>query len=223
MVSRFDMQKYAAKIQRGNLQVDTQLFRPTCKLEDRTYDLGYCGRLSPEKGVVEFAHSVCALVKAVPRYRVIVIGDGSMRSRMTEILAAGGAATAVDFVGWVDRAKTAEYLNQTRLIIVPSYREGLPNTVLEAMACGTPVAATDVGGIPDVIIDGKTGFIMDSNSPDSIERCVARALAHPDLAGIGKAACELIHRDFNYDVTLERYRKALNSLLIGSTEVPDAI
>ena len=80
------------------------------------------------------------------------------------------------------------------------------------MACGTPVLATPVGAIPDVIKDGVTGFIMKDNSPECIAENVIRALEHPNLDEIVKNARELIEKDFTYEAAGERYRKILGSI-----------
>ena len=84
--------------------------------------------------------------------------------------------------------------------------------MLEAMACGTPVLATAVGGIPDVIIDEETGFIMKDNSPECIAKNVIRVLNHPNLEQISRNARALIERQYTYQVAVERYRRVLESL-----------
>ena len=81
------------------------------------------------------------------------------------------------------------------------------------MACGTPVLATPVGAIPDVVKDGETGFIMEDNPAVCIARNVIRALEHPELEKIVKNARELIEKDFTYEAAVERYRKILGSIL----------
>lgn len=88
----------------------------------------------------------------------------------------------------------------------------MPVVILEAMACGTPVLATPVGGVPDVIKDGKTGFIMEDNSPECIVRNAIRALNHPKLEEISRNAHALIEKDFTYAAVAERYRNILASL-----------
>jgi len=93
---------------------------------------------------------------------------------------------------------------------LPSYTEGLPNVMLEGMACGTPVLATPVGAIPDVIKDGETGFIMEDNSPACIAENIERALNNPDLERIIENARELVEKEFTYEATVERYKKALD-------------
>lgn len=87
--------------------------------------------------------------------------------------------------------------------------------MLEAMACGTVVLATPVGGIPEVIKDGVNGFIMEDNSPECIARNVMRALGHPDLEQVTANARVLIEQEYNYEAAVERYRNILESLRLG--------
>jgi len=91
--------------------------------------------------------------------------------------------------------------------------EGLPNIMLEAMACGTPVLATPVGAIPDVITDGKTGFIMENNSPECIAKNVIRALEHPNLEDIVKNARKLIEDEYSYEAMVRKCKIALDKLM----------
>ena len=80
------------------------------------------------------------------------------------------------------------------------------------MACGTPVLATPVGGVPDVIKDDETGFIIEDNSPECIAENVERALNSPDLDKIVKNARELVEKEFTYEAAVERYREILENI-----------
>ena len=77
------------------------------------------------------------------------------------------------------------------------------------MACGTLILATPVGALLGLIKDGEAGFIMENNSPECIAENVIRALKYPNLDGIIKNARELVKKEFTYDATVERYKKAL--------------
>jgi glycosyltransferase involved in cell wall biosynthesis len=94
-----------------------------------------------------------------------------------------------------------------RLLVLPSYTEGLPNIMLEAMACGTPVLAT-----PDVIIDGKTGFIMENNSPECIAENVIRALNSPDLERIAEERRQFVEENFSFESTVTRWKEVLEEI-----------
>ena len=82
-----------------------------------------------------------------------------------------------------------------KLLVMPSYYEGLPATVLEAMACGTPVLATGVGAIPDIVKEGETGFIIGDLSPERLADDIVRALGHPELPLISRNGAALIDRE----------------------------
>ena len=97
------------------------------------------------------------------------------------------------------KPRCIRYLNHLRIFVLPSYTEGLANIMLEAMACGTPVLATPVGAVPDVIVDGKTGFIMENSSPECIAANVIRALEHPDLEGVSLRARALVEREYTFE------------------------
>jgi len=84
--------------------------------------------------------------------------------------------------------------------------------MLEAMACGTPVLATPVGAIQDVILDGKTGFIMENNSPECIAENVVRALNSPDLEQIAEDGRRFVEENFTFGKTVESWKGILQNI-----------
>ena len=121
-------------------------------------------------------------------------------------------SSTIVLCGKINHKEITDYLNEAKLVVLPSYGDGLPNIVLEAMACGTPALATPVGGIPDVIKDGETGFIIEDNTPECIARNVIRALSHPDLEKITKNARTLIEKEYTLEAAVERYKKILENI-----------
>lgn len=115
---------------------------------------------------------------------MLIGGDEESCKAIVTSLQTGVMFSPVDLPGWISHDDPPEYLDQPRLLVPSSYTERLLTIILEAMACGTPVIATTAGAIPDVIIDGKTGFITGNNSPECIKTNLNCALNSPELERI---------------------------------------
>lgn len=192
--------------------LDFEAFAVTTPFPDRPPFIGYVGRLSGEKGVQHFARALPAILGDRQDLRVLIGGDGQLKESIEASLQEEGIAARVDLPGWISHDDLPRYLNQLQLLVLPSYTEGLPNIMLEAMACGTPVLATPVGAVPDVIIDGKTGFILENNSPESIAESVARTLSSPDLERIAEAGRRFVEENFTFERVVERWKEVLDEI-----------
>jgi glycosyltransferase involved in cell wall biosynthesis len=223
IVSQWSLGGYQNKILIAPyLFLDFNKFGVERSLNERGSVVGYIGRLSPEKGIWNLIEAIPKLVEASPDVRFLIVGDGELRREVEQYLTENNLENKVRFAGWVSNDDIPDYLNQLKLLVLPSYTEGLPVIVQEAMACGTPVLATPVGAIPDIITDGENGFIMESNSPECIARNVTRALNSPDLEKIARNARVLVEKEFTYQAAVERYRAILASLNLKQSRIHDS-
>ena len=213
LIHTWDLAMYQNKILIAHEHfLDFNTFTVTAPLTDRPPLIGYIGSLGEVKGVLNFAQALPAILSDRRDLRVLIGGDGDLKEAVAASLQEQGVTARVDLPGWISHDDLPKYLNQLRLLVLPSYSEGLPNIMLEAMACGTPVLATPVGAIPDVIIDGKTGFIMENNSPECIVENVIRALNSPDLDRIAEAGRRFVEENFTFEKTVEDWKGVLQSI-----------
>jgi len=213
IIERGPFSRYKGKVSsNGAFYVDTSRFRLERELKDRKQLGGLVSSLAPVKGVVNFIDALPLILRQLPDVEFLIGGDGPLFYKIKDCLEKSGLRDKVSLTGWLSRDRVAYHLNQMKLLVLPSYEEGLPNIVLEAMTCGTPVLATPVGGIPDVIKDGITGFILEDNYAESIAKGVIRALNHPRLLEITKDARALIESKYSYTAAVHRYGNILTSL-----------
>ena len=191
--------------------LDFNTFTVTTPFPDRPPLIGYIGRLSAEKGVQHFVQALPAILKDQPDLQILIGGDGQLKESITTSLEAENITSRVELPGWISHDDLPKYLNQLRLLVLPSYTEGLPNIMLEAMACGTPVLATPVGAIPDVIRDRETGFILKDNTPECIDETVNRVLTS-DLERVSVNGRRLVEENFNFERTIEQWRLILDAI-----------
>lgn len=212
-ISLNNMQRYKNKIcvTTADSYVDPHLFSKTKELEERKYNVGYIGRFHWKKGVLEFVYSLRSISES-KHFKAVMIGNGPLDSEIRKALIATNTQNKVEVMGWVKPEELADYLNDTKLVIIPSYGEGMPLILLEAIACGCIVIATSVGSIPQVIQDVKTGFILEGNSPDQIAAGIIRAQTHRDLDSIAQESRALIEKEYTYAAAVERYQSMLASM-----------
>ena len=206
VLSSYNLNKYKKKsFLNGHLFVDLDIFRPVVPFSERTYDLGYIGAMSEEKGILQFVKSLPIIMNTM-KAKVAIIGDGHS-SGETKAYVSEKGLSAVDFKNVMEYSEMPSLLNDIKILVVPSFSEGLPNVIIEAMACGAVVLATPVGGIPDEIINGKTGFLLSSNDPKEIAQKAIGLLSNINiLEAVSLNSRSLVLRDFNLDQTVNNWK-----------------
>jgi glycosyltransferase involved in cell wall biosynthesis len=152
----------------------------------------FLGRLAPEKGIYDLLEAVSQLRQAVPDVRLVCAGEGN-RVAVAQYADRLGIADAVKFTGWVGPSGKRALLESAAVFALPSYSEGLPVSLLEAMAAGVPAVASAVGGIPEVVVDGVSGFLAAPGDVATLQRLLRKLLIDRKLgAAIGLAGRETV-------------------------------
>jgi glycosyltransferase involved in cell wall biosynthesis len=196
----------------GARYVDTNEFAPTTAITDRKDVIGYVGRLSREKGVLNLIQAMPEIVHERPAVQLCIIGEGPLHDAARRMTQENGLIERVRFLGEVPHHRIPTCLNEMKLLVIPSYTEGLPTILLEAMACGTPVLATPVGNIPDIIDDGENGFIVPANSPSILAAAIVAALSNDTLGDISNHAAESVAAHYSFEASVARHREIIKSL-----------
>lgn len=135
----------------------------------------YVGRLDPIKGVGDLLEATARLLPSQPELQVVCIGTGVSESRLRARAARPDLAAHVRFVGQCEPGEVARWLAAADLLCLPSHSEGCPNVVVEALACGRPVVATTVGGIPE-LVDDSCAVLTAPGTPAALAEALATAL-----------------------------------------------
>jgi glycosyltransferase involved in cell wall biosynthesis len=179
----------------------------------------FLGRMEPAKGIFDLLDAIAALRPAVPDVRLVCAGDGN-RIAVARYAESLGIADAVKFTGWVGPSGKRALLEAAAAFALPSYEESLPFGLLEAMAAGVPPVASAIGGIPEVVVDGVSGFLVAPGDRASLERALRRLLIDTKLAErVGAAARETARLRFAPEralPALEEIYAALGVLAVGA-------
>jgi glycosyltransferase involved in cell wall biosynthesis len=161
--------------------------------------IGAAGRLVAEKGHGDLIRAAAALRERHPRLRVVIMGEGPQSGALAEQARAAGLAEVVRLVGFERQMPAA--LAALDIFCQPSLREGLPNAVLEAMAAGLPVVATAVDGVPEVVLEGETGYLVPPGDVPALRTRLDQLLSRSDLRHqFGRRARLLVEDQFSLSI-----------------------
>lgn len=214
-----DIHVAPAKVTRICNGVDTRRFAPRRDPARAVLDaapftarerfvIGTIGRMQPVKDQLTLARAFVRLLAERPALRervaLVMVGDGPLREQVQRILADGGCADLAWLPG--TRGDTPELLNAFDLFVLPSLAEGISNTILEAMATGLPVVATEVGGNPELVLPGATGALVPRDDPAALAAALHAYVADPARAAAhGAEARERVCRELSLARMIEQY------------------
>jgi glycosyltransferase involved in cell wall biosynthesis len=177
--------------------------------------VGAVAVLREQKALDVLIRAAAALLPELPDLRVLIAGDGPERERLEDLVRELGAGGAVTLLGL--RSDVPDLLAALDVAALSSNYEGSPLAVMEYMDAGLPVAATSVGGVPDLIEDGVHGFLVEPGDPQALAGAIGKLLRDRDAAAaMGARARERRRSEFTIDNTVRTLERMYEDLLARS-------
>ncbi len=172
----------------------------------------FSGRCEAGKGIFDLLDAAGIVRAQVPKLRIECAGDGDL-GKVERHAASLGLAARVTMRGWLPARAHEDLLARAGVFVLPSHAEGLPMSLLEAMAAGCPVVASAVGGIPDLVIDGENGLLVPPGDRGALATALARILRDRELAQrLGRAARATIAQRYTAERSLVRLEQVYAGL-----------
>lgn len=171
-------------------------FREEISLPPDSKIIGFVGRLEPIKGCCQFIKAAFQVARKNSNCSFVIIGEGSERTLLEGSVNARSLGNRIHFIGF--REDVQDIFRALDLFVLPSLNEGIPLALLEAMYHGTPVIATSVGGVPEIIQDGVNGILVPPNDSNALAAAIIESLRDPDMTTRRVVeAKRTINREFN--------------------------
>lgn len=171
------------------------------------------GRICEQKGQLLLMQALAEVVRRGHDCELVLAGDGEMRPQVESLVRAYGLERRVTITGWIDSARVRHELLQARALVLPSFAEGLPVVIMEALALGRPVLTTSIAGIPELVQDGQNGWLVPAGDVSALADAMAAVLQTPvdRLTRMGQAGRERVLQ--RHDVNTEAGK--LKALFVG--------
>lgn len=200
--------------------VDTDFFKP-CSTDEKTtdtVDILYVGRLHEVKGLKYLLDGFAELIKEHPEIRLKLLGKGNLEEELKDRAQRLGIRDYITFFEEVRYQNVPNYYRRADIFVLPSLSEGLPNVLMEAMASGLPVVATDVGGNKELIQENKGGYLVDPKNSTELSKAIKRLVENPEM----RKKMGRFNRDhaIKYDTQniMKQKRKIISEIVEGSSE-----
>ncbi|MGZ4870560.1 MAG: glycosyltransferase family 4 protein [Candidatus Angelobacter sp.] len=196
--------------------IDVEPFERAQPLPPPTFDrdkvVGMVARLDLQKGFEYLLRAVRELCGVFRELKVVIVGEGPDRKAIEDMIRQYGLQSTVILAG--KQSDMPGVYAATDIFVLPSLNEGLPMTILEAMAASKPVIATKVGAIPTLIRNGETGLLVEARDTDGLRNAIARLLSDPDLCGrMGAEGHDWVSRNYTSEAMALKYRQMYEEVL----------
>ncbi|HEV2269450.1 MAG TPA: glycosyltransferase family 4 protein [Steroidobacteraceae bacterium] len=171
----------------------------------RQPNLLFFGEIARHKGVLEVARAFAAVAAALPALRLVYAGTGRAVAETRALTTQLGLGGRTEFTGWLESERKRAVLADATIFVLPSFVEGVPMALLEAMSLGLPVIATPVGGVPEIVTHEVDGLLVPPGDVAALAAAIARLMNEPQLRErLGRAARATIATRFALDTAVER-------------------
>ena len=174
----------------------------------------FIGNILKTKGVFELLEAFYLLIKKLPDNYLIFIGDGKKRKVLVQQATKIGISNEVIFVGRRPHDEIPRWLSMADALVLPSYSEGLPNIIVEAMACQRTVIATKVGGIPEIIVDGQSGLLVKPKDRVALMKAMEKVARDKDLRlKLGNVSRKSVTEKLSWDENIKKLTDIYKSIM----------
>ncbi len=167
------------------------------------------GRLCEQKGQLLLVEAAGHLAARGLDFKLVLVGDGPLRSEIEALIAQLGIEDKIEITGWASNSEVQQYILASRAMVLPSFAEGLPVVIMEALALGRPVISTYVAGIPELVEPGVCGWLVSAGSVEALTAAMRTALQLPvaELEQMGKIGIQRVAK--HHDATQEARKLAM--------------
>lgn len=192
--------------------IDCETFVPMEVDSDDNLQVLFVGRLKPGKGVDKLLKAFEKVAEVVPKATLKIVGDGPLKDELVELAKERGIYSRVEFVGQIPNDDMPNVYAESEVFVLPSRNEGLPRTVLEAMACRTPVVTSSLPQLESVV-DGA-GWMVDSDSPGQIAEHTVQILQNPiERDRMGEVGREKVRQNYSWNETVRKTNMVYRELI----------
>lgn len=183
----------------------------------------FVGRLAAVKGVPVLLEALTELRKTHPDLRLTLIGDGPDRTKLEHQAKALGLTDLVSFVGYKSQSEVAEALAATDIFVLPSFAEGVPVVLMEALAAQVPVVTTQIAGVPELVEHGTSGQLVPPGDRDALTQALNALLSDPDLRRqMGAAGRAKVMADYTIATEAAKLSALFSDDAKGALSTPQA-
>ncbi len=177
----------------------------------------FLGELGKRKGCYDIPKVAELVTKEIPNVKFVLCGAGSQNDEtaIKELFQANGTINNVEFPGWVRDTKKDKVLREADIFFLPSYNEGMPMSILDAMGYGLPVVSTNVGGIPKIVHDDKNGWCCEPGDAEAFAKALIRLFSNQEeLMKCSRESYEIVRKGYSLEAHLEKLIYIYEKMLV---------